>query len=53
MAHIYEKDEVIFRQLIIDGQYKILKALNPIFPPVELQTNDKIIGSVVEARCNF
>ncbi|STX81406.1 Uncharacterised protein [Legionella busanensis] len=49
----FEKDEVIFRHLIKDGQYKTLKALNPIFPPVELQTNDKIIGSVVEARCNF
>ncbi len=53
LTHIHDRDEIIFRQLIIDGQYKILKALNPIFPSIEVQSNDKIIGSVIETRCNY
>lgn len=46
-------DEVLFRELLIDEKYRFLKAANALFPSIELQKNDKIIGVVIQARNNF
>lgn len=46
-------DQVVFRQLWIDGQYKCLRANNNLFPNLVLQDKDKIIGVVVEGRSTF
>lgn len=49
---IQKNDEVIFRQLIMDGEFKFLKAINPIFPILQLDEEDNIIGVIVQTR-NF
>lgn len=46
-------DEILFRELLIDGKYRFLKAINELFPSIELQNNDKIIGVIIQARNNF
>lgn len=53
ITHIKKTDEIIFRQLIIENQYKFLKALNNIFPTLPLESNDKIIGTVIQTRKNY
>ncbi|MDO8954596.1 MAG: S24 family peptidase [Gammaproteobacteria bacterium] len=53
LAYLSEQKQVIFRQLLLDGKFQYLKALNPIFPTVELKQNDKILGVLVETRCSF
>lgn len=53
IAYIKKSDEVLFRQLVIEGKYKFIKAVNDIFPTIELQGNDKIIGIVIQTRNNL
>ncbi len=43
----------MFRQLIIDGKYKFLKALNTMFPPLELTDDDQIIGVLLQSRNSY
>lgn len=52
ISHIKKTDEVIFRQFIIDGSYKFLKAINDIFPTINFEIDDKIIGIVTQTRIN-
>lgn len=53
IAYIKEKNITVFRQLVHDDQYQFLKAINTIFPTLQLQRNDKIIGVVIQTRNNF
>ncbi|MGD9153416.1 MAG: S24 family peptidase [Gammaproteobacteria bacterium] len=49
LAYRGKNNETIFRQLIMEGQYKFLTAVNEIFPTVKLQDKDQIIGVLVQA----
>lgn len=51
--YLKQHNEVFFRQLIEDNQYKFLKPINPIFPTIQLEPEDILIGVVVQARNNF
>lgn len=53
VAHILSRDEIVFRKLIIENKYMILKANNHIFPPIQFESADKIIGTVIQARRNL
>ncbi|HLB43182.1 MAG TPA: XRE family transcriptional regulator [Gammaproteobacteria bacterium] len=53
IAYIKKSDEVVFRQLIVEGKYKFLKAINTIFPTIQLEDTDKIIGIVIQTRKDF
>lgn len=53
IAYIKKNDEVVFRQLFVEGKFKFLKAINNIFPSIELQNSDKIIGIIIQTRKNF
>jgi SOS-response transcriptional repressor LexA len=53
IAHIGHSDEILFRQIIIEGKYMLLKAVNPIFPSIKLGDEDKIIGTLVQSRKNY
>jgi len=50
IAYCSETQETLFRQLIIDGNYRFLNPINTIFPAVQLKNNDQIIGLVVQSR---
>jgi SOS-response transcriptional repressor LexA len=53
IAYVKRNDEVVFRQLIVEGRYKFLKAINNIFPTIEFEESDKIVGVVIQTRKNF
>ncbi|WP_058532931.1 helix-turn-helix domain-containing protein [Legionella saoudiensis] len=53
IAYIKESNEVVFRQLMIDGNYKFLKAINTLFPAITFQPDDKLIGTVIQTRLNL
>jgi SOS-response transcriptional repressor LexA len=42
--------EILFRQLIQEGSYKFLRPINAIFPTVPLNSDDEVIGVVVQSR---
>lgn len=50
LAYIKENNEIIFRQFIVEGKYKFLKAINSIFPTIQIGNFDKIIGVVIQMR---
>ena len=50
IAYIHKNDEIVFRQLITEGKYKLLKAINPIFPIIEIDDCDEIIGAIIQTR---
>ncbi len=50
MAYCHENQEILFRQLIIDGSYRFLKPINAMFPTLQLKDSDQIIGLVVQSR---
>ena len=52
ISYIKKNDEIVFRQLITEGKYKLLKAVNPIFPIIEIDDCDEIIGTIIQTR-NF
>ncbi len=53
IAFIRKTDEILFRQLIIDGNHKILKPINEIFPCITMEKNDILIGTVTQGRIIF
>lgn len=53
IAFIKESNEVVFRQMMIDGNYKFLKAINSLFPTITFETEDKLIGTVIQTRLNL
>ncbi|HHF7375594.1 helix-turn-helix domain-containing protein [Legionella bozemanae] len=50
LAYIEKEKEILFRQIFIEGSYKILRAINSIFPPIQIENNDQIIGVIIETR---
>ena len=50
VAKLIDSDEATFKRLIIDGGRKYLKALNPAYPVIEINSNCRIVGVVIEAR---
>ena len=56
LVHLHENQCVIFRQLLIDGEDRYLKPLNPdlsLFKMRLLQPNDKIVGCLIESRNQY
>jgi transcriptional regulator with XRE-family HTH domain len=56
ICHLQESTQILFRQLIINNSHYYLKALNPDaeqFPILKLGENDRICGTLVQARNNF
>jgi len=53
IAHLKKSNEVVFRQMIIDGSYKFLKAINSLFPTITFEADDNLIGTVIQTRINF
>lgn len=53
IVYIKQSDEIFFRQLIIEGKYKFLKAINVIFPTISIGSDDIIIGVVLQARNDY
>ena len=53
LVSLAKNDDVLFRQLLIDGSYRVLKSINPIFPTIQLEECDKIIGVLIQTRNNF
>lgn len=53
IVYIKKNDEILFRQLLVEGKNKFLKAINDIFPTLQLQSSDKIIGIVIQTRNNL
>lgn len=53
IAYLESNDETVFRQLLCEGKRRILSAINPDFPSLEMQENDKILGVVIQTRSNF
>ena len=56
LVKLYEANQVIFRQLLIDADQRYLKSISPdldTFPMRLLDDNDQIIGTLVEARQVF
>lgn len=53
LAYIKKRDEIIFRQLIVEEKYRFLKAVNTIFPVIQLEEYDTIIGVIIQTRKNY
>lgn len=56
LVKLNKTNQYIFRQVIIDAQYKYLKSMNPDlshYPMLALSHKDKIIATLVEARKNY
>ena len=53
IVYVKKNDEIVFRQLVIDGTYKFIKPINNIFPTISLQKRDDIIGIVIQTRNNL
>jgi SOS-response transcriptional repressor LexA len=43
-------DEATFKQLVIDGPNKLLRALNPAYPPINVTEDARLSGVVIEKR---
>lgn len=50
IAQLEEGQTPTFKQLIIDGGQRLLRSLNPLYPPIPLNPESKIIGVVVDAK---
>lgn len=53
IAYIKKNNEMVFRQYIVEDRYKFLKAINNIFPTIQLDESDKIIGVVIQTRQTY
>jgi SOS-response transcriptional repressor LexA len=53
VAYVASSDDIILRQLLIDGKSKILTPLNTLFPPINLSSDDKLIGVVAHVKKSF
>jgi transcriptional regulator with XRE-family HTH domain len=49
LAHIKATCEILLRQILIDGNHKVLKPVNPAFSLVTLTEEDLIIGGVIHS----
>ncbi len=50
LVYVTKTQETLFRQLFEDGRYKIGKPINEIFPTIQIENTDIIIGVVVQTR---
>lgn len=50
IIYLDDKQETIFRQLLVDGKLNLLKALNESFPSIKVTGSDIIIGVVIQVR---
>jgi len=50
VAKLTDSEEVTFKRLVIDGGRKFLKALNPAYPVIEINSNCRIVGVVTESK---
>ncbi|MFM2480415.1 LexA family protein [Celerinatantimonas sp. YJH-8] len=53
VARLDDSKEAIFKQLIIEGEQKYLKPLNPQYPVIPINSNCTIIGVVRQAIIDF
>jgi SOS-response transcriptional repressor LexA len=53
IAYIKKNNEMVFRQYIVEDRYKFLKAINNMFPTMQLEDSDKIIGVVIQTRNTY
>jgi SOS-response transcriptional repressor LexA len=53
IAYIKKREEIIFRQFIVEEKYRFLKAINPMFPAIQLEDEDTIIGVIIQTRKNY
>ena len=53
VVYIKKNDEILFRQLIVEGKYRFIKAINKMFPTIQLQDCDKVIGVIIQTRNNL
>lgn len=53
IAYIKDKNEALFRQILVEGGIKLLRATNDIFPTIQLKNADEIIGVVVQSRNSY
>jgi len=53
LAYVKETNEIVFRQMMIDGTYKFLQAINSLFPSITFTNEDKVIGTVIQTRLNL
>lgn len=53
IAHVNKNNEVLFRQYIVENRYKFLQAINSMFPTIEMEDSDKILGVVIQIRKTY
>lgn len=53
LAYLAEKQQFLFRQLIVDSGYRLLVPINSRFPDITMTDADEIVGIVIQARNNL
>lgn len=53
LVRIARTNEILLRQIFVDGQTQILKPINSIFKTIELSPEDEVIGVVVQSKRDF
>ena len=53
LVHIANTNEIVLRQIFIDGNTQVLKPINDIFESIKLTADDTIIGVVVQTKRDF
>jgi SOS-response transcriptional repressor LexA len=53
VARLEDSKEATFKQLVIDGEQKFLKPLNPQYPAIPINGNCTIVGVVKQAVIDF
>lgn len=53
LVFVKQSESLLFRQLIVDGTYRFAKAINEIFPTIQLQNDDEVTGVVIQTRHNI
>lgn len=53
IVRIANTNEILLRQIFIEGQTQILKPINSMFKTIELSPQDEVIGVVVQSKRDF
>lgn len=53
VAQLHNQKTVTFKQLLVDGENHYLKPLNPDFPIIRMIHNDRVLGTMVQARIDY
>lgn len=52
LTHIKSSNDIVLRQLVCDGNFRVLKPLNPLFSSISLTEEDNILGVIINSiRC--